>query len=496
VGWALLIVSLLTFVWDTVFLLGRAAWEHPGRAGSILAFVLLSLAAGLGFTIAWAVTLIVAAVALRWAHEPTWMRLVGRWWRPAWVRWWIYERRWPYAMKESWLSNVIENGLDVHPPIQKVRVGPFGHVVTVRMLLGQTLDQWESKVDELASAFGAQSCRAFPVWRAKPTVHFEGRRPVLGRGELRRVPGRVSLEFAMRDPLTSLVPSVPIPERVEDIDYAAVPVGLMENGEPWTLKVAGSHLLVAGITGAGKGSLIWSVIKGLAPAIREGIVELWADDPKGGMELYPGRPLYKRYSDGSAAEQAALIADAVTEIQERTQRLKGTTRTHVPSLEEPLIIVLVDELGSLLKPLSRSKEDRDVAAQAELSTTLVVNQGRAVGVHFMGLLQDGRKEVVNMRDEIPQRIAMRTGSADGGDMILGKGAAVAGYRPDEIPAWLPGCALAHIDGRGIVRVRAAYVDDREIHALALEYAPPGVLSDEEYAEWEQKTAHHALEPAS
>ena len=50
----------------------------------------------------------------------------------------------------------------------------------------------------------------------------------------------------------------------------------------------GTHVLVAGATGAGKGSIIWSTIRGLLPAVRAGLVEIWALDPKL-MELSFGR---------------------------------------------------------------------------------------------------------------------------------------------------------------------------------------------------------------
>jgi S-DNA-T family DNA segregation ATPase FtsK/SpoIIIE len=49
----------------------------------------------------------------------------------------------------------------------------------------------------------------------------------------------------------------------------------------------GSHVLVAGVTGSGRGSVVRSIIRRVAPAIRDHTVDIWAIDPKGGMELAP-----------------------------------------------------------------------------------------------------------------------------------------------------------------------------------------------------------------
>ncbi|EUA56387.1 ftsK/SpoIIIE family protein [Mycobacterium xenopi 4042] len=50
----------------------------------------------------------------------------------------------------------------------------------------------------------------------------------------------------------------------------------------------GQHILIAGATGAGKGSVLWSLIAGLAPHVKTGRVRLCVIDPKGGMELGAG----------------------------------------------------------------------------------------------------------------------------------------------------------------------------------------------------------------
>ena len=47
--------------------------------------------------------------------------------------------------------------------------------------------------------------------------------------------------------------------------------------------------------------MIWSIICQLAGAVRAGVVKLWVIDPKGGMELAAGRPLFDRFCHGDAA---------------------------------------------------------------------------------------------------------------------------------------------------------------------------------------------------
>jgi hypothetical protein len=80
-------------------------------------------------------------------------------------------------------------------------------------------------------------------------------------------------------------------QQSRSLRWSRLEVGKQEDGQPWRLKVHGTHVLVAGAPGAGKGSIIWSVIRGLLPAVRAGLVELWALDPKL-MELFYGRAMF------------------------------------------------------------------------------------------------------------------------------------------------------------------------------------------------------------
>ncbi|EUA44252.1 ftsK/SpoIIIE family protein [Mycobacterium xenopi 3993] len=76
-----------------------------------------------------------------------------------------------------------------------------------------------------------------------------------------------------------------MPTRVTTVNLAAVRVGITETRTWWRLPVLGQHILIAGATGAGKGSVLWSLIAGLAPHVKTGRVRLCVIDPKGGMEL-------------------------------------------------------------------------------------------------------------------------------------------------------------------------------------------------------------------
>ncbi|HEU4966360.1 MAG TPA: hypothetical protein VFT53_02670 [Candidatus Saccharimonadales bacterium] len=59
-----------------------------------------------------------------------------------------------------------------------------------------------------------------------------------------------------------------------------VPMARTLNGQPWSMPIEGQHVLIAARTGGGKGSWIWSLVLGLAPAWRAGLVKFWGCDPK------------------------------------------------------------------------------------------------------------------------------------------------------------------------------------------------------------------------
>jgi DNA segregation ATPase FtsK/SpoIIIE, S-DNA-T family len=94
------------------------------------------------------------------------------------------------------------------------------------------------------------------------------------------------------DPLTER--AAPLPP-AEPPDPASLPVARREDGPTYRLRLLGSHLLVVGATGSGKGSVLWSIVADLSPGVASGVVALWVLDPKGLMELAGGRRMFVRF---------------------------------------------------------------------------------------------------------------------------------------------------------------------------------------------------------
>ena len=171
-----------------------------------------------------------------------------------------------------------------------------GDVLTVAMLRGQTLAQWVACADRLAQAFDAPVCRVTAV---------PGR------------PQRLLLSFPTRDALGVVVAPLP-PVPLDALDLEAVPVARAEDGTTYAMPVLYAHTLVAGETGAGKGSVLWSVLAGLGPAIQMCIRDRYE-------ALMDARSL-TRHAGGVevAAEQAERLLKVMKEPNVRLSVLPET----------------------------------------------------------------------------------------------------------------------------------------------------------------------------
>jgi S-DNA-T family DNA segregation ATPase FtsK/SpoIIIE len=139
-------------------------------------------------------------------------------------------------------------------------------------------------------------------------------------------------------------------------------------------------------------------------------------------------------------------------------------------------VVVVDEIAFLTAyQADRKLKERTLAALATLTT-----QGRAVGYCVVAALQDPRKEVLNIRNLFPDKVALRLDEPSQVDMVLGDGARDRGARCEDIssdPVTGAGVGFVRLEADpDPVRVRAAFVSDDDIRAMNLHYAPSPATS--------------------
>ncbi|CAI7977505.1 DNA segregation ATPase FtsK/SpoIIIE, S-DNA-T family [Frankia sp. Hr75.2] len=421
-------------VWELAFKYGaRTLWGWRRELGALLGLVWLhgqltgAFGADGGMVAFGVLALLVVVV------RPARVAVLG------WLGVGRLRRRWAAACRAA--------GLEIGgrtPGMRRVRRTAAGRMFRVHLRAGQDVTDLQRNALRLAAALGGRGLRIAP-----DLAHA----------------GRADVVLVSREALGGLVPAADLDGGAGDLsDLDAVLVGRREDGGPWLLRLRGSHVLVAGASGAGKGSVLWSIVRALAPAIRSGLVQIWAADPKGGMELGFGEPLFRHFAVDIAGI-ADLLEDAVGTMQRRTGWLRGRSRLHTPTPKHPLIVVMVDEIAAL----TAYATDRETKQRISAALSLLLSQGRAVGVVVIGAVQDPRKDVLPFRDLFQVRVALRM-SASEANLVLGDDAYARGAWTDRIPMSLPGVGFVLVDGDPTpVRVRAAWVDDQDIHTMAAQY---------------------------
>ncbi|RAN79373.1 hypothetical protein B5P43_15815 [Bacillus sp. SRB_336] len=289
---------------------------------------------------------------------------------------------------------------------------------------------------------------------------------------------RTGLQTARRtvDPLREMITAAefterfPNPEKNPTESWRRFPVAVREDGR--CVMFDFFHSLIVGQTGAGKGSVIWSILGGLIPAARLGLVKMYAIDPKGAEAIGDdGKPL-GMFADVATDPDSWSIM--LTSLVDDMNRRKGKGRKQAVTKENPLVVLLIDEMSAL------TKLDTDPKRKAQTASDLltILSQGRSMNFLVVGAVQAPQKEMVGpQRDFMPMRIALRTGTASETDLVLGEGALERGADAHLIPVAGPGNAYRsagtgymQLDGDpDPVRIRFPYTDDAQLAAWSEEF---------------------------
>lgn len=369
----------------------------------------------------------------------------------------------------------------IYPKLRNVHGTWDGWTGHITFFDGQTVEDYTKQADAFALAFHVPFV-TFGIAESGLIQVRAGQVPVPDAydhpGRLQAPPAAANAQVVSQ--VVPMVPSVYAHSNahdVPDLSYElellkGVPVARDLDGRECMIPIEGQHWLIAARTGGGKGSWTWSLVLGLEPAWRVGLVKFWGCDPKR-LELAICPDCWEHYADNEE-DIVKMLEQCVQEMFARARQLQGKARKFTPSPAMPLNIVVVDELGYL----SAMLPDRKLRDRAEKAVSTILALGRAVGYSLVGAVQDPRKETVGFRDLFPIRIA---GGLPGPmvDLVLGDGMHDAGAFCEQIPLGNAGAGVAYVISettRKPVCVRSAWCDDLAIQGLLVEPAQKAIGS--------------------
>jgi S-DNA-T family DNA segregation ATPase FtsK/SpoIIIE len=254
-------------------------------------------------------------------------------------------------------------------------------------------------------------------------------------------------------------------------------VGMGRLGPMWADLALLPHLLIGGLTGAGKSVFVRQLVTQLVLAnpperLRVGFIDL-----KGGMELnlfarlpHRLRPVLREWQECASlleylngeldARQAAFDGAGVVSLAEWNQRHSGAAL--------PYLLLVVDEMAELTAVESADRTEK-ATRQAQLGLLVrLCRLGRAAGIHVVCATQRPDADAVpgQLKANLPATMAFRVRDPVNSRVLLGDGNPQA-------------ASLPVIPGRGIwqsdvqVELQTPWLDRGEAAAL-LAHAYPEI----------------------
>ncbi len=353
---------------------------------------------------------------------------------------WLYRarvrRRFTVACRHAELATPN----DRVPRVVGVELVPAGELLRVRIPAGSTTTALAEAAEQLAVVLDVREVRV-----SRDREHA----------------ALAQVEIIRRDPLRRAEPvGWPWAMAVRCSLWQPIPVGIDERGGWVLMSLIERNLLIGGEPGAGK-----SAVLALLLAVA-------ALDPSAVLYLFDGKLVELACWAGCARRTVGLdIGEAVevlrelhTELDRRLAVLLANRRRKITAdLGLPLLVVAIDELAFYV-----AGPDRRAAAEFAGLLRDLVARGRAAGIIVLAATQKPSSDVIptSLRDLFGFRWALRCLTPQASDTILGAGWAGLGFSAATVDAADRGVGLLLAEGDQPVRLRACWLDDPALLALA------------------------------
>jgi hypothetical protein len=417
--------------WDWLVLyVARPLWGVRGELAAALA-VLLAWRWLAGLLGRGAAAVLLAAVVGGLLAVPAVRRRVMQVEHRARVR-----RRWAAACRYAGLASAS----DRVPRIVRHRLVPAGDRLLVRLPAGSSTAALAEAAEQVAVILDVREVR-------------------VARDPDRAALARVTV--VRRDPLHTATPLAwPLLGAPRCSLWLPVPVGVDEDGQWVHVALPERNLLLGGEPGSGKSAAMALL---LAAAALDPSVRLILLDGKL-VELACWAGVADRSVGADLHQAIEVLAEVQAELDRRLLVLLANRRRKLtPSLGMPLLLVVIDELAFYV-----AGPDRKLAAEFAGRLRDLVARGRAAGIIILAATQKPAAEVLptSLRDLFGFRWALRCLTPQASDTVLGQGWASLGYSASGVDAADRGVGLLLAEGGVPVRLRACWLDDDQLHALA------------------------------
>ena len=346
-------------------------------------------------------------------------------------------------IRRKWRRAWLDSGLPAVRP-GRVMAVPAGELLRVRASRGSSLGAVAARAEQLAVCLKLREIR---VARDADNA------------------SRGTVTLVRRDPLARMAIQPWPRARAELLSlWDAIALGVDELGGTVQVRLPERNVLLGGEPGAGKSAALSMLV---ATAALDPTVKLWLLDGKL-VELSAWEPSAERLAGPDADEAIELLRAVRAEMEDRYRDLLARGARKISASDGlPLHLIACDELAFYLTVEDRKK-------QREFSELLrdIVARGRAAGVIVCAATQKPAADVVPsaLRDLFGFRLAMRCNTPQASDTILGQGWASSGYNAATISPVDRGIGLLLAEDGIPVRLRAFYLNDRDVDALARQAA--------------------------